>query len=337
MFRNRLAFALVVLGGLSAATPARAQYGAAYLTRRLGELQAQYAVGMGQWGPAQTGNLRAGARRTFDFVLPAGSCYKFIAVGDADIRDLDLQVSRGGQVVARDTATDNFPVASFCATDESRVSVAVLAVTGRGEFAMATYQGAGGSAALTQVSNPTQVPQNPAILGPGAQPQATVEVRVTPGAPAPATPPDPMARRLFELAGHFAPGAGLVGQVRRGAASRGDSVNFRYELSAGHCYTVVVVGAPTATDIDLFLFDPNRSRVASDRERNNFPHLSHCASLPASYRIEVKMYRGDGPFVVGVFDQQGGRRVAAPSPVVAAPAPAPAPAPVRDGMAARLT
>src|SRR5687768_7299497 len=159
MAGNRSAFvlaALVLLGAMSVSTRAEAQYGAAYLTRRLGELQAQYAAGMSQWGPAQTGSLRAGARRTFDFVLPQGSCYKFIAVGDADVRDLDLQVSRGGQVVARDTATDNYPVASVCATEESRVSVVVLAVAGRGEFAMATYQGAVGNVALTQVSNPSQ-------------------------------------------------------------------------------------------------------------------------------------------------------------------------------------
>jgi len=327
--------ALVVLG---VARPAHAQYGSAYLTRRLGELQGQYAVGMSQWGPAQTGNLRAGGRRTFDFVLPAGSCYKFISVGDADVRDLDLYVSRSGQQVARDTATDNFPVASYCATQESRVSVEVRAVAGRGEFAFAIYQGAGQNPALTQVSNPAQ---NPALLGPQGQPQpqqgqvnVQVQVGIAPAptpAPGPAPlPQDPLARRLLQLASNFAPGARMVGQIKRGAASRGDSVNYSYTLVPGHCYTVVVAGAPSATDIDLYLFDPNRRRVTSDRDRNNFPHISHCASLPAAYRIEVKMYRGDGPFALAVFDAQGG----GPAP---RPAPAPAPAPAGpDPLVVRL-
>lgn len=336
--------ALVVLG---AARPAQAQYGSAYLTRRLSELQGQYAVGMAQWGPAQTGNLRAGARRTFDFVLPAGSCYKFIAVGDADIRDLDLYVSRGGQQVARDTATDNYPVASYCATQESRVSVDVKAVTGRGEFAFAIYQGAANNPALTQVSNPGQAPQNPALLGPQGQPpqqqaQGQLNVQVQVGiAPAPqqgvAPPPpvqpaDPLSRRLMELAGNYAPGSRLVGQIKRGAASRGDSVNYGYTLAPGHCYTIIAAGGPGATDIDLYLFDPNRRRVTSDRERNNFPHISHCAGLPGPYRVEVKMYRGDGPFALGVFDAQGGPAPQAPRVV----APMPAAPPAVDPLLTRL-
>jgi hypothetical protein len=327
---------LAAVAVVTASSPAFAQYGAAYLTRRLGELQGQYAVGMGQFGPTQTGNLRAGARRSFDFVLPAGSCYKFISVGDADIRNLDLHVSKGGQEVARDTADDNFPVASYCATQESRVSVAVHAVRGSGEFAFAIYQGVNRGPAGQQVIDPGQAPQNPSILGPGqappppaqpAQGQVNVQVQVgiapapqPQGGPAP-LPGDPLSRRVLELARNFAPGSRLVGQIRRGAASRGDSVNFSYTLASGHCYTIIVAGAPSATDIDLYLFDPNRRRVASDRERNNFPHISHCAGLPAPYRVEVKMYRGDGPFAVGVFDAQGGG---------AAPAPRPAPAPVQQ-------
>lgn len=337
--------ALVVLG---VARPAHAQYGAAYLTRRLGELQGQYAVGMSQWGPAQTGNLRAGARRNFDFVLPAGSCYKFIAVGDADVRDLDLYVSKSGQQVARDTATDNFPVASYCATEESRVSVDVRAVTGRGEFALAIFQGGAQNPALTNVSNPAQ---NQAILGPGATPpppaqpaqgQVNVQVQVgiapAPGqavaAPGPAPlPTDPLSRRLLELAQTFAPGSRMIGTIKRGAASRGDSVNYAYNLVPGHCYTVIVAGSPSATDIDLYLFDPNRSRVASDRDRNNFPHISHCAGLPAAYRVEVKMYRGDGPFALAVFDANAGP---APAPRLA-PAPVAAPQPAGpDPLLARL-
>lgn len=324
-----------VLAVLAIARPAEAQYGSAYLTRRLGELQAQYAVGMAQWGPAQTGNLRAGGRRSFDFVLPAGSCYKFIATGDADIRDLDLHVARGGSEVARDTATDNFPVASYCATEESRVSVEVKAVSGRGEFAFGIYQGSAQNPGLTQVSNPGQPPQNPALLGPQGQPQqgqvnVQVQVGIAPGPgpgpqpqPAQPRPPtDPLTARLLQLAGNFAPGSALVGQVRRGAASRGDSVNYAYTLVPGHCYTIVAAGSPSATDIDLYLFDPNRRRVTSDRDRNNFPHISHCAALPAAYRIEVKMYRGDGPFALGVFDAQGVARAPAPAPVQAPPRPA---------------
>jgi hypothetical protein len=332
--------AVAALAILGTARPAEAQYGAAYLTRRLGELQTQYAVGMSQWGPAQTGNLRAGARRSFDFVLPSGACYKFIAVGDADIRDLDLYIARGGQQVARDTATDNFPVASYCATVESRVSVEIKAVTGRGEFAFAIYQGAAGSVALTQVSNPAQ---NPALLGPqGQTAQGQVNAQVQVNAPpaqgqhlGTAPPSDPLSRRVMEIAGHYATGARLVGSVKRGAASRGSSVNYAYNLVPGHCYTVIVAGSPSATDIDLFLFDPNRRRVASDREANNLPHLSHCASMPAAYRLEVKMHRGDGPFALGVFDAQGGAAPAPVAPVAMPPRPAAPAGP--DPLLARLT
>lgn len=310
---------------------AEAQYGTAYLTRRLGELHAQYAVGMNAWGPTQTGSLRRGARRSFDFVLPSGACYKFIAVGDGDVVDLDLHVRRGNQEVARDTATDNFPVASHCTTDEARVGVEIHVVNGRGEFAFAVYQGPAGSLPLTQVSNPVQAP---APRAPGVVPAPQVP------APAPAQPQrptDPLGQRLYELSQTFAPGSVLFGQWHRGALSRGDEQDFFWNLQPGHCYTVIAVGSPSATDLDIYLFDPNRRRVTSDRERNNFPHLTHCSSLPGPYRVHVKMYRGEGPYAVGVFDQTAGAAPAqAPIPRPLPVAPAPAPAPAADPLAQRL-
>lgn len=340
MLRDRsrfLLFAVVTSAVVASAAPASAQYGTAYLTRRLGELQAQYAVGMNLWGPTQTGSLRRGARRSYDFVLPSGACYKFIAVGDGDVVDLDLHVRKGTQEVARDTATDNFPVASHCTTDEARVSVEIHVVNGRGEFAFGVYQGPPGSLPLTQVSSPGQSPQP---VAPGAQIVVPSPVPSPAPAPAPArpqAPADPLGQRLWELSQTFAPGSVLFGQWHKGALSRGDERDFFWNLQPGHCYTVIAVGSPSATDLDLYLFDPNRRRVTSDRERNNFPHLTHCASLPGAYRVEVKMYRGDGPFAVGVFDQTGGGAPApAPIPRPVAPAPAPAPAPAGDPLVQRL-
>ncbi|MBI2893245.1 MAG: hypothetical protein HYY06_06800 [Deltaproteobacteria bacterium] len=324
--------ALVVMAALVMPAAASAQFGTAYLTRRLTELQGQYAAGMNAWGPVQTGSLNRGARRHFDLVLPAGACYKFIAVGDGDVADLDLHVRRATREVARDTAVDNFPVASHCTTDQARVDVELHIVRGRGEFAFSVFQGPVGTMELTPGSpQPTQtsLPTVP------AQPGQVIVVQTTRPA---VIPTDALGARLFELAATFAPGSVAFGAPRRGSMNRGDEQNHAIRLEAGHCYTVIAVGAPSATDVDLELFDPNRRRVARDRERNNFPHVSHCAALPAPYEIRVKMHRGEGPFILGVFDQTGGSAsiVPAPAPMPAAP-PAPAPAPGADALSARLT
>jgi hypothetical protein len=54
--------------------------------------------------------LRPKATVEFDTTLEAGSSYAFLGGGDDTVEDLDLEISRSGEVVGRDTETDATPV-----------------------------------------------------------------------------------------------------------------------------------------------------------------------------------------------------------------------------------
>ncbi len=153
--------------------------------------------------------------------------------------------------------------------------------------------------------------------------------------------------QLQQLGQTFAPGSAPIGAPLTGALPRGAVQDFFVNLQPGVCYTAVAAGSISATDVDLYMWDPTGRRVATDRERDNMPHLTYCATLPGPHRLQVKMFRGEGIFAAGIFQLAvtGGGPVvmqvpAPPAVVVQAPAPfAPvqvAPAPGADYLTARL-
>src|SRR5262245_5208389 len=128
----RRALFLVPAALLLLVAVARAQSGAEYLNQRLGQAVSQFAPGYQLAGQVQTGKLPAKGSSVHHVGLEGGKCYRAIAVGDADLTNLDvrLQVGRAPEL-ARDTATDNVAVATYCPEGSTRVDVHVTAVAGR--------------------------------------------------------------------------------------------------------------------------------------------------------------------------------------------------------------
>jgi hypothetical protein len=78
--------------------------------------------------------------------LSKGECYRILAVGDADIQDLDMALLRGGpegEALAEDTATDPFPILAtgepVCPPQTERYVIRVSVYTGQGRFAMQVW------------------------------------------------------------------------------------------------------------------------------------------------------------------------------------------------------
>jgi len=240
------------------------------LVQRLASVASRNAAGFFALGNPTVGSLQQNASRSISVPLSQGLCYKFIAVGGAGVQDLDIHVNVNGGRVAEDTATDDFPVASYCAPTNQVASVQVFMYRGTGGFAYQTFQSNSG--------RPTVVVQ-PVVQGGG----------------------DFLANRMREISSRYASGRSPVSPLLRGNLSTSATQDFSVSLQSGHCYTVVGVGEPSVSDLDMFLFDQNGTQIAQDQATDNFPIVQVCPSVPGSYRVQVKMYSGYGQFGLQVF------------------------------------
>jgi hypothetical protein len=378
---------------LGTSGPSHAQSNIDFLVGELTQRASQFAAGYNLFGPVQTGRLRARGKKNFNFVLTAGQCYRIIGVGDSNVRDLDIFLRVRNQTVAEDTATDNFPVVSFCPQVTTRVQVRVLMFAGLGEFALGVFNGPPGDqpvvnpvlagAAMTQRLATLAAANAPGYAGLGApilgqlaqnagqlvnvplqqgvcykfmaaggagvqdldlhvqvagqhvaQDTATDDIPIASycaprpqnaqvqvfmyrgagafayqtfqsGAPNVIQPPivgsDFLSNRMREISGRYASGRAPVSPLMRGSLTTSRTQDFSVALSAGRCYTVVGVGEPSVTDLDMFLFDQNGTQVAQDQGTDNFPIVQSCPNVPGNFRVQVKMYSGYGAFGLQVF------------------------------------
>ncbi|MBI2896329.1 MAG: hypothetical protein HYY06_22420 [Deltaproteobacteria bacterium] len=136
----------------------------------------------------------------------------------------------------------------------------------------------------------------PAVPAPVAPPAAPLTPTV-----APANPGDYVGTRMQQIYAQYGQGRTPVSPIQRGNLATSATQDFSVVLQAGHCYTVIGVGVPTVTDLDMFIFDPAGTQTAQDQATDNFPIVTACPSIAGTYRVQVKMYAGSGEFGVQVF------------------------------------
>ena len=238
----------------------------AAMTQKLAGVVAANTQGYMALGAPILGQLAQDAGQTVNVPLQQGTCYRFIAAGGVGVTDLDLHVNVNGQRVAADTATNDTPIASYCAPGQQTAQVQVFMYRGNGGFAFQAFQ-----------RNQGQV------------------VQIAPGGG------DFLTNRMREISGRYASGRAPVSPLMRGNLQTSQTQDFSVALQSGHCYTVVGVGDPSVTDLDLFLFDGMGTQVAQDQATDNFPIVQTCPSVPSNFRIQVKMYSGYGAFGIQVF------------------------------------
>ncbi len=243
------------------ASAVRAQHGAEYLNQRLSQVAAQFAAGWQLSGAVQTAKLPAKGTKTHAFAVDAGKCYRAIAVGDADVQNLDVAIKAGGAEVSRDTATDNTAVASHCPTAAGSIDVAVTVVAGRGEYSLGMYTGQGEGRA----------PTGPSLEG-----------------------------RLEAAAAAQARGYEPHGEVQRGTLTADGAQSFRVPVARGQCYRFMAVGGEGVQDVDLHAY-VGGTRVGSDSGHDSNPVASYCATADGHAEVRMHMYRGGGEFVFRTF------------------------------------
>lgn len=90
-----------------------------------------------------------------------------------------------------------------------------------------------------------------------------------------------------------------------GELSEGGRSDHLAVLKAGHCYRIVAAGGEGVEDLDLFLYEPDGVQSQQDPGEDRYPALGVqaeiCPYQPGAYRIQVHMYRGQGPFALRVY------------------------------------
>ena len=239
--------------------------------------------GLQQASLHERGFLPPGGRAAFPVRIAAGECALFVALGSANLIDLDaaLYTAEGATLVEDDGASPR-PTLTLCASSESLT----------GYFTLHAYQGAG-AFVTAQFSRPVRASDDLHTAGDEAL-SALGQLAQT------------LHARGFEDA---APRVSLpLGDAR--------PVRLAVNVDAGACYTLAAEGERGLGGLALRLVDASGDELANGVEdppsSQALAALQYCASERADLTLEVVATRGEGTVRVGRFvtsqAQLGGAR-----------------------------
>jgi len=215
-----------------------------------------------------SGSLAQGRAEVRDVDLAAGACYVIVAAGDGGVRDLDLRlVDRAGAELGRDTATDPRALLRTCPASSGTFRLEVRMFDGMGRWA-------------ARLLSLPSLAEAPGSVSPGLR-QRWAEVAARLRARG-FTPRLPLERGDLRLAGR---------QVHH------------LRLTAGRCYALAAVASEG--DLDLALVDLDGGVLASDTGDDSTPIVWTCPRSTRTFALEVKLYRAQTEYVLGVWASPG--------------------------------
>jgi hypothetical protein len=82
---------------------------------------------------------------------------------------------------------------------------------------------------------------------------------------------------------------------------------FTFQTRAGRCYRIFAVGAPSVTDLDVAVLDPEGRLAAADLSGDRFPVVPPrgplCAEREGVYTVEVSVAQGSGTYAIQVLGE----------------------------------
>jgi hypothetical protein len=225
--------------------------------------------------------LAQGQTRQFPATLEAGSCYAFASFGGSGATDTDITLVDGsGNELVRDVATAADGMIQYCPTAAGAYNLVVKMYAGNGPlFTMAYQQGA------QTAGPPTQVVATTSTATAGLEENF----------------------RLLDGDMH-ARGYESMGDAQRGELATAAVRDFPIELEGGKCYALLAVGDNGVRDLDLLLLDAAGATIDRDVEQNPRPIVRVCPTRSGSFRMQVKMFAGEGNFVYGAYRWPRGTR-----------------------------
>ncbi len=231
------------------------------------------AGGAERVGQMHTGRLGVRQSRRFSVRLPAGKCFVAVGRGGPGIDNLDVALSRGRSMLARDTETTPQAVARWCNGGERtvRARLSVTAFRGRGQFAAALY-----------------------AMEPEAARAAEAELSG-----------ESALTRLESVVERHGRNMRPVTVAAREELAEGQRLERSVQLRPGRCYRVLAAGESGVRDLDLAVIDPHGATLQRDASDDASPTLGVVAPLcPAAagdYRVALHLEAGEGAFAWQVF------------------------------------
>jgi hypothetical protein len=247
-------------GGSSATERLRADPRAATSAppRSLADVAARFLPSMLLDGALGSGTLLRGQVREVLREVEAGQRFGFVAFSPSG-SDLDLQVRwvESGELVAQDLAADSYPVVTWTAPRDGRISVQVV------------QQGAGGDVGS-------------GIFVDRETPARAAGVR------------DELEARWFDLSARTFSRWWEAGPPMEVRFDRPGVREVAATVAAGECVGWGAVGAATVLDVDLQLVDADRVERARDTRRGSSGAVLHCSDRPAALTLRVAVTDGAG-------------------------------------------
>lgn len=219
-------------------------------------------------GAVARGELDEGGNRDFAIEFEGDKCYALLAVGDDNVRNLDLVLrDPNGRDVDQDLESDAKPIVRVCPERSGTFNMRIQMREGGGNFIYATYKwprGTHGPFGLSGLIYVRLAEVTSLLSVEGYEP----DIDATPG----------------------------KGRLRRPLAQ----VEHDIELSHGSCYSILVVGGDGVHDLGAQL-SRGGSTLASDGTRTAFPSLRHCPEQTGRYRLTVKAEQGSGEYFYQIF------------------------------------
>ncbi len=237
--------------------------------------------------------------------LQVGKCYAIIVAGPVG-GNVDVAVTAQGTVVAQDQTQEPYVVLGaaptvLCPPQSGELQVDVSLHNTGGSMAFALY----GKQAGPATGQPTGTGMPTAWATPTGSGAPTV---VPTGTTTAISTEDPANMLLRAKATTLAPWMQPEGTVFKQSLAEGGKGSFIATLTAGRCYTVVAVGGPGVTDVDLGLLLPPFYTVDAGRDKRTdsvavIANVCPAAMFPVPYRIDVGPKKGTGVVAAQVYSK----------------------------------
>jgi hypothetical protein len=268
-----------LFGGVAAAQVARANVDADTQGRISAVDQRMQSSGYQRLSAEVYGEtLQQSQDRVFDLNLQQGVCYNFATFGGPGTRDTDLFITDpAGTELRSDRSSERDALVDFCPSQSGRYQLRSLLYSGSGPVFTVGYgqSGTGGGNVLAnQATSGATIDQNFRLLDAD------------------------MRARGYES----------YGEVSRATLQQGGEQTYPIQLEGGKCYAILGVGDNGVRDLDLVLVDGSGRELDRDVETDARPVVRVCAQQTGEYRMNVRMFAGQGNFVYAPYRWPRGTR-----------------------------
>lgn len=236
--------------------------------------------------------------------LQVGKCYAIIVAGPVGA-NVDVGVTAQGNVVAQDQTQEPYvvlgaPPTVLCPPQSGELLVDVSIHNTGGTLGFGLYsKTAGPGSTPTATATTTTTTAVPTATGTAPVPTGTTTAIST---------EDPTELLLRSKATTLAAGMQPEGAPFKQQLTEGGKGSFITTLTAGRCYTIVAVGGPGVTDVDLGLMLPPFYTTDAGRDKRTdsvavIANVCPASMIPIPYRVDVGPKKGNGIVAAQVYSK----------------------------------